>query len=174
MLSAALSRKISTTSSAIKTTLREVDVLPTRKIIKPRKRPSQMQRPTEELVRNFLLLSLLKLWPANSVGRGSYVSRSDVSLMTLSNINLNLWAKLWLSSPSEEKHAWSEVQSGHQQTIFFYLDHLLFFHKKFYLFSNLSYSLLPPFLLSSNYIKVTSISDSSSKSFFFSNSSRSC
>ena len=71
MLSAALSRKISTTSSAIKTTLREVDVLPTRKIIKPRKRPSQMQRPTEELVRNFLLLSLLKLWPANSVGRGS-------------------------------------------------------------------------------------------------------
>ena len=131
MLGALSRKKLFSTTSSIKTTLREVDVLPTRKLIKPRKRPSQMQRPTEQLVRNSLLLSFLKLMPANSVGRGSYVSCSDVSLMTLSNINLNLWAKLWLSLPSEEKHAWSEVQSGHQQTIFFYQD-FFFCNKSFF------------------------------------------
>ena len=74
MLGALSRKKLFSTTSSIKTTLREVDVLPTRKLIKPRKRPSQMQRPTEQLVRNSLLLSFLKLMPANSVGRGSYVS----------------------------------------------------------------------------------------------------
>jgi len=32
-------------------TPREADVIPARKLIKPRKRPTQMQRPTEQLVR---------------------------------------------------------------------------------------------------------------------------
>jgi len=127
LLMALLDKKLfstsSSTSSVIKTTPREIDVLPTRKLIKPRKRPSQMQRPTEQLVRTLFPFSInfypsYCILPANSVGRGSYVSCSDVSLMTLSNINLNLWAKPWLSLPSAEKHAWSEVQSGHQQTQF--------------------------------------------------------